>query len=218
MRIRTSFLAFSLAAVGGCAHAAVTPAAAPDASATVELVVAATTDIHARVRGWNYDLDAPDPAVGLARAATIVDSLRDATDGRVILIDAGDIIQGNALGFVAAKVSPSDAVHPVMAAMNAMRYDAAVVGNHEFNYGVPFLERTASQAQFPLLAANTKRPDGSRPFRAWTASKVRAAGVIPSIRPAWARSAGRWAANLSFNSFDSPEIASRSRSAGTFKD
>src|SRR5688572_33157640 len=157
MRIRSPLTALSLAVVGACARATVTPSTPPGPPAAVEVVVAATTDIHGRVRGWNYDLDAPDPAVGLTRAATIVDSLRNATNGRVLLIDAGDIIQGNSLGFVAARVSSPDAVHPVMAAMNAMRYDAAAVGNHEFNYGVPFLERTASQAQFPLLAANARR-------------------------------------------------------------
>src|SRR5688572_490763 len=157
MRIRSPVIALSLAVAGGCARATVAPSAPSGPPAAAELVVAATTDIHGRVRGWNYDLNTPDPAVGLARAATIVDSLRDATHGRVLLVDAGDIIQGNALGFVAARVSPADAVHPVMAAMNAMRYDAAAVGNHEFNYGVPFLERTASQAQFPLLAANARR-------------------------------------------------------------
>ena len=168
MRIPTPFIALSLAVAGGCARATVTPSTPPGSPATLDLVVAATTDIHGRVRGWNYDLNAPDPAVGLARAATIVDSLRDATGGRVVLVDAGDIIQGNALGYVAARVSAADAGHPVMAAMNAMRYDAAAVGNHEFNYGVPFLERTASQASFPLLAANARRTDGSRAFRGWT--------------------------------------------------
>src|SRR6478609_11099859 len=81
------------------------------ASAGMDLVVAATTDIHGRVRGWNYDTDRPDPSVGLARAATIVDSLRHACPRRVVLrdaaadcvvlIDAGDITQGNAIAFVA---------------------------------------------------------------------------------------------------------------------
>ena len=165
MRIRISVAV--LATAGACAHPAVTrPTVASPVA--VELVVAATTDIHGRVRGWDYDRNAADTAVGLARAATIVDSLRVAAPGRVVLIDAGDIIQGNALGFVAARVAPADAPHPVMAAMNAMRYDAAAVGNHEFNYGVPFLERTVAQAHFPLLAANARRPDGSRAFRAWT--------------------------------------------------
>ncbi|HKH94729.1 MAG TPA: 5'-nucleotidase C-terminal domain-containing protein [Gemmatimonadaceae bacterium] len=167
MRIRT-LLAMLALATTACTHPSVVTAGAEGPAGSLELVVAATTDIHGRVRGWNYDLNAADPAVGLARAATIVDSLRAETGDRVVLVDAGDIIQGNALGFVAARVSPGDAPHPVMAAMNAMRYDAAAVGNHEFNYGVPFLERTASQARFPLLAANARRPDGSRAFRGWT--------------------------------------------------
>ena len=47
---------------------------------------------------------APTRCVGLARAATIVDSLRHAAPGRVVLVDAGDITQGNALAFVAARV------------------------------------------------------------------------------------------------------------------
>ena len=168
MRLRCLFGALSVTMVGGCAPANVavpTPAASAE---RVELIVAATTDIHGRVRGWNYDLDAPDTTVGLALAATIVDSLRGVVGGRVVLVDAGDIIQGNALGLVAARVSAPEAPHPVMAAMNAMRYDAAAVGNHEFNYGVPFLERTARQAKFPLLAANARRSDGSPAFRAWT--------------------------------------------------
>src|SRR5688500_1361206 len=168
MRLRCLFGALSGTMVGGCAPANVavpTPAASAE---RVELIVAATTDIHGRVRGWNYDLDAPDTTVGLARAATIVDSLRGVVGGRVVLVDAGDIIQGNALGLVAARVSAPEGPHPVMAAMNAMRYDAAAVGNHEFNYGVPFLERTARQAKFPLLAANARRSDGSPAFRAWT--------------------------------------------------
>ena len=175
MRKRIRFGVLPLALLGACAGAATSRSPSPAASSSVELVVAATTDIHGRVRGWNYDRNVADPAVGLARAATIVDSLRNAAPDCVLLIDSGDIIQGNALGVVAARVAPPDAEHPVIAAMNAMRYDAAAIGNHEFNYGVPFLERVAGQAHFPLLAANARRPDGSRAFRGWTI--VERAGV-----------------------------------------
>jgi 2',3'-cyclic-nucleotide 2'-phosphodiesterase/3'-nucleotidase/5'-nucleotidase len=168
MRIRSSFIVLALGAAAGCARTSAVSSTPAATGGSVDLVVAATTDIHGRARGWNYDLDRPDSAVGLARAATIVDSLRSAAPGRVVLVDAGDIIQGNALGVVAARVAPAGAAHPVIAAMNAMQYDAAAVGNHEFNYGVPFLERAATQARFPLLAANARRPDGSRAFRAWT--------------------------------------------------
>ena len=123
-----------------------------------DLAVAATTDVHGRLRGWDYYENAPDASRSLAGAATIVDSLRKAHPGRVLLVDGGDLLQGNPLLYVAAKVSPTT-VHPVIAAMNVMQYDAAALGNHEFNYGVPLLRQTLSRASFPFLAANVR--DGS---------------------------------------------------------
>ena len=113
--------------------------------------------------GWDYYANRPDTARGLARAATIVDSLRAAAPGRVVLVDAGDMLQGTPLTYVAAR-REHFAVHPVIAAMNAMHYDAAAVGNHEFNYGLPFLYASAKGADFPLLAANAYPAEGPAPF------------------------------------------------------
>jgi len=104
------------------------------AQSRVELTLAATTDVHGRLRAWDYYADRPDPDRGLSRAATIVDSLRRAAPGRVVLVDAGDLLQGNPMTYVAARID-SARPSPVVAAMNVMRYDAAAVGNHEFNYG-----------------------------------------------------------------------------------
>lgn len=129
----------------------------------LSLVIAATTDVHGHLAGWDYYANRPDTARGLTRAATIVDSLRAAAPGRVVLVDAGDFLQGTPLTYVAARRAHF-AVHPVIAAMNVMHYDAAVVGNHEFNYGLPFLYSSASSAHFPLLAANAYRPAGPAPF------------------------------------------------------
>ncbi len=125
----------------------------------VELTIAATTDVHGRLRAWDYAAAAPDTLRGLARAATVVDSLRRAASGRVILVDAGDLLQGNAMTYVAGRLD-SLAPSPVIAAMNAMRYDAAAIGNHEYNYGVDHLDRAIAQARFPFLAANARRVDG----------------------------------------------------------
>src|SRR5450432_397811 len=127
------------------------------------LLVAATTDVHGHLVGWDYYASRPDTARGLDRAATVVDSLRVAAPGRVVLVDAGDMLQGTPLTYVAAR-RESFAVHPVFAAMNAMRYDAAAVGNHEFNYGLPFLYASAKGARFPLLAANAYSASGAAPF------------------------------------------------------
>src|SRR5688572_10142329 len=149
-------------AIAACA----TTSRTSDTPATAELIIAATTDVHGWLRGWDYYANSADTTRGLTRAATIVDSLRAAHPGRVILVDAGDLLQGNPLAYTAARVS-SDTVSPIVGAMNAMRYDAAAIGNHEFNYGVPFLDRAVSQARFPFLSANTYRVDGSRKYRAW---------------------------------------------------
>ncbi len=158
----------SLPRLGLLALLTALPSAAPvpgpgTPSTRVEILVAATTDTHGRLRGWDYYANAADSARGLARAATIVDSLRRAAPGRVVLVDAGDLLQGNPMTYVAARVD-SLAPHPVIAAMNAMRYDAAAVGNHEFNYGLDVLDRAVRQARFPFLAANTERLDRGRPF------------------------------------------------------
>ncbi len=154
----------------------------------VDLVVAATTDVHGRLRAWDYFADTAEATRGLARLATAVDSLRRAHPGRVILLDGGDLLQGNPMTYVASR-TPS-VPHPVMAAMNAMRYDAAAVGNHEFNYGVPFLEQAVAQARFPFLAANARRTDGSRAFPAFV--MIERAGVKVGIVGATNPGANIW--------------------------
>src|SRR3954454_7138812 len=81
-----------------------------------DLVVAATTDVHGRLTGWDYYAGGADSLRGLSRAATIVDSVRTANPDRVVLVDAGDLLQGNPLAFVGARVDTTRP-HPVIAAM-----------------------------------------------------------------------------------------------------
>ena len=155
----------------GCA-----PSQRPRAPQSVDLVFATTTDVHGRVRAWDYYANQAEAVRGLSRAATIVDSVRAANPGRVILLDAGDLLQGNPLAYVAARVT-HDRTNPIIAAMNAMQYDAAAIGNHEYNYGVPYLDSAIRQAKFPFLSANTYRitPAGIHAYDAWTI--VERAGV-----------------------------------------
>jgi 2',3'-cyclic-nucleotide 2'-phosphodiesterase/3'-nucleotidase len=123
-----------------------------------------TTDLHGNVFNWDYFTDAEfdDKAhndVGLAKISTLVNRVR-AEKGRrnTLLIDAGDTIQGTQLSYYYAKVDPITAeggpVHPMAQAMNAIGYDAAALGNHEFNYGIEVLRKFEEQCRFPLLAAN----------------------------------------------------------------
>ena len=149
----------------GCSAITAGVAAQP-VPASRSLVVLATTDVHGHLRGWNYYDARPDRARSLAAAATIVDSVRRAHPGGVLLVDAGDLLQGTPLTTVASRASITTP-HPVIAAMNAMRYDAAALGNHEFNYGLPLLRRVLTQARFPFLSANATALDPRDAFPAW---------------------------------------------------
>jgi 2',3'-cyclic-nucleotide 2'-phosphodiesterase (5'-nucleotidase family) len=162
MRFAHSFLAVLL--VLACA-----PSQLPRAAESVDIVVASTTDVHGRITAWDYYANKAETIRGLTRAATIVDSVRAANPGRVILLDAGDLLQGNPLAYVAAKVSANRS-NPIIAAMNAMHYDAAAIGNHEYNYGVPYLDTAVKQATFPFLSANTYRldPADAHAYSPWT--------------------------------------------------
>src|SRR6267143_4953414 len=114
MRFCRSSLALALALA--CA-----PAQLPRGTEPVDLVIASTTDVHGRVTAWDYYANNPESIRCLTRAATIVDSVRAANPGRVILLDGGDLLQGNPLAYVAARIS-RDRTNPIIAAMNVMQY------------------------------------------------------------------------------------------------
>lgn len=126
------------------------------------LTVMGTTDLHGNALNWDYFknaeyTDSAQNDVGLAKISTLVNQVRDQRGRRnTLLIDAGDTIQGTPLAYYYAKVDPisKTTIHPMAAAMNAIGYDAAALGNHEFNYGIPLLRRFQSQLHFPLLGAN----------------------------------------------------------------
>lgn len=130
-----------------------------------------TTDLHGHLFNWDYyrdteHRDSGGDHVGLAKVATLVNQVcAEAGREHTLLIDAGDTIQGTPLATYYATVEPigDDRVHPMAAAMNAMGYDAATLGNHEFNYGVELLETFAAQLDFPLLGANAVDWDTGEP-------------------------------------------------------
>ncbi|MFJ9561794.1 bifunctional metallophosphatase/5'-nucleotidase [Streptomyces fuscichromogenes] len=143
------------------AQASARPARRP---ARYSLTVMGTTDLHGHVFNWDYFKDAEysdkaGNAMGLARVSTLVNQVREER-GRcnTLLLDAGDTIQGTPLTYYYAKVDPITAeggpVHPMAQAMNAIGYDAAALGNHEFNYGIETLRTFEDQLRFPLLGAN----------------------------------------------------------------
>ncbi|RCK35993.1 2', 3'-cyclic nucleotide 2'-phosphodiesterase [Thalassospira xiamenensis] len=131
------------------------------ADSTVSLRILETTDIHTHLVNYDYYRDGESDTVGLAKVATLLKNARGEAEN-VVLIDNGDLIQGNPLGDYMAKRHglKEGEVHPVYKAMNLLGYDAANIGNHEFNYGLDFLGKSLSGAKFPYVSANVFADDG----------------------------------------------------------
>src|SRR5690606_15686490 len=110
---------------------------------------------------YDYYKGAANENLGLLKVASAVEAARSEVKNSV-LVDNGDTIQGTPLGTYYATVNPvgDDEEHPVIKLMNLLDYDAAVLGNHEFNYGLDFLEKTYDKAEFPFLSANVYKDDG----------------------------------------------------------
>ncbi len=119
---------------------------------TAHIVIVATTDVHGRATAWEYVTGKPFGG-GLVRVATIVDSLRKRYPGQVIVADAGDLLQGDPFAAYYATVGPRDP-NPIVEAMNLVGYDVATLGNHDFNWGLPFLRRSLAGAAFPYVSGN----------------------------------------------------------------
>lgn len=140
-----------------------------NASATevdlIHLRILETTDLHGHIMPFDYFKNRPTPALGLARAAGLIGTLR-AEVANCLLFDNGDFLQGSPLGDYAAYGGgpAGDDPHPMIAAMNRLDYDAGTLGNHEFNYGLDFLRAALSQAAFPVVAANAVLAQEGEPF------------------------------------------------------
>ncbi|WP_152394140.1 bifunctional 2',3'-cyclic-nucleotide 2'-phosphodiesterase/3'-nucleotidase [Paenibacillus guangzhouensis] len=127
----------------------------------ITLRILETTDVHANLMDYDYYRDVQTSEIGLVRTASLVHEAR-AEVANTLLVDNGDLIQGTPLGTYFAKSRPADlhAMHPVYAVMNAMKYDAATLGNHEFNYGLEYLEQVMENANFPYVNANVYVGEG----------------------------------------------------------
>ena len=154
----------------GVAAAALTgmPRWAFAAGPVVKLRILETTDLHVNVFPYDYYRDSPDDTVGLVRTASLVKAARGEARNS-LLFDNGDLIQGSPLGdFVAYRqgMKPGD-VHPMVAAMNELNYDCGTLGNHEFNYGLDFLQNSLGAAKFPLVCANVVKANGETLRKPW---------------------------------------------------
>ncbi|WP_299296742.1 bifunctional 2',3'-cyclic-nucleotide 2'-phosphodiesterase/3'-nucleotidase [uncultured Tateyamaria sp.] len=142
--------------------AALHPFSVRAASNQAHLRIMETTDLHVHVFPYDYYADKPRDTVGLARTASIIESIRaEATNS--MLIDNGDFLQGNPMGdYIAYERGMKDGdAHPIITAMNTVGFDAATLGNHEFNYGLDFLMKSLAGADFPVVCANVSKAQGA---------------------------------------------------------
>ncbi len=168
-------LAASLAACGGSSDGANT-----NAGATATLAVLETTDLHFNVRSYDYFKLAEDKSYGFERTATLVRAARKEF-ANTLLVDNGDTIQGTALADYEATINPIGCTQQLSMykAMGALGFDAGTLGNHEFNYGLPFLNQVlgggldvdgvdASKkcvgAGFPMVLANVTSNKTNKPL------------------------------------------------------
>ncbi|MEW6765149.1 MAG: bifunctional 2',3'-cyclic-nucleotide 2'-phosphodiesterase/3'-nucleotidase [Pseudomonadota bacterium] len=179
---------FLLAGCGGDGDST-TAESKPTVGTQATLALLETTDLHANIMSYDYFKLAEDKSLGFERTATLIKQAR-AEFANTMLLDNGDTIQGTVLGDYQAIVSPisCDTTHAMYKAMNTMGYDAGTIGNHEFNFGLPFLSQTSgvllnvdaegmpakkcAGPNFPQVLANVNSSKDSKPlFQPYTIIK-----------------------------------------------
>jgi len=124
-------------------------------AAEIRLRILQTTDVHMNLLNYDYYQDKPTDDYGLAKTVTLIKAAR-AEARNSLLFDNGDLLQGSPLGDYVARIRPlpTGEVHPAYKVLNRLDVDAANIGNHEFNFGLPFLRQAIAGANFPYVSAN----------------------------------------------------------------
>ena len=122
------------------------PLEAIAAGDVIKLSILHTNDVHSRVEPFPMDGSKYQGLGGTARRAALINTIR-ASEQNVLLFDAGDIFQGTPYfnkfgGEIEMKL------------MTAMKYDAATMGNHDFDNGVEGFYKQLPHANFPILCSN----------------------------------------------------------------
>jgi 2',3'-cyclic-nucleotide 2'-phosphodiesterase (5'-nucleotidase family) len=149
--LQVLLLPLYLLTVLSCTRDADSPVLMPGDTLTVAIMT--TTDLHGWVLPFDYASDRPDERYGLAKVATLVDSVRN-VHPVTLLLDAGDFIQGNQFAEYFARVETDSPTYPLFRAMEFMDFDVTVVGNHEFNFGMDYLNMRVQQTSIPVLGGN----------------------------------------------------------------
>lgn len=115
-----------------------------DATATDELIIIHTNDIHGRIE---EDANARNKVIGLAKLDAVIKETK-ATNVPTLVLDAGDAFQG-------LPISNSSQGRDMANILNEIGYDAMAVGNHEFDFSLEVAKEYKELLNFPLLSTNT---------------------------------------------------------------
>ncbi len=138
---------------------------------TTSITIVASTDTHGYITSYDYVND-KEIEYGLPYAAYLLKNIRK-KNKNVILVDCGDTISGTPLTYYHAYYT-SDKPNPVIKVMNEIGYDVAVLGNHDFDFGVQYLVQAINQSNFPWISANVFRQNS--PF-SYTSKIIEKGGV-----------------------------------------
>ena len=127
----------------------------------MNLVILETSDVHGSIFPINYGNNQSSD-VGLGKIASLIKKER-AKNPHVLLIDNGDLIQGTPLTYHYAQFN-NNRPNPMIVLANELKYDAAVFGNHEFNYGKDILASAVNESNFPWLSANIVSNETGEPY------------------------------------------------------
>ena len=136
--------------------------AAPKKGKTVKLRMIETTDVHGRF--FPYDFVRQQPTDGsLARVSSYVDSLRNIYGDRLLLMDAGDVLQGQPVVTYYNYVK-TDVPNVASGVSNYLRYDVQTMGNHDVETGHAVYDKWIGELKCPMLAANMVSASTGEPY------------------------------------------------------
>lgn len=129
---------------------------------TIRMKVIETSDVHGHF--FPYDFIQRKPLKGtLARVSTYVDKQREEYGDRLLLIDNGDILQGQPCVYWSNYVMPHDE-NLAASVVNYMRYDAETVGNHDIETGHGVYDKWIREVRCPVLGANIVNKSDGKPY------------------------------------------------------
>ena len=160
-----------------------------DKKQDIYLRIISTADVHATVFPYDF-IENEQIERSLAHIKTLVDKERADSEKHIVLLDNGDILQGQPTGYFYNKEA-NNQKHLIAKAMNYMKYDAATVGNHDIEAGPDVYKNMIKELNFPWLAANINHKKTGNPFfEPYTiiekeGIKIAVLGLITTSVPNW---------------------------------